>query len=329
MRRGFGSLAGVIVALLQLPAAASAAHVALYGVYADARGSSSVSTVNQGSGSDVWFRNGAFVGTPSAFNGGAYAAGPMTPGATGVQVATYANIATSLSQSEASGSLNRGQLKAAVALAAITPYAASGSAQASISDNIWFTNTSGGWLPIDLSLRVDGEVTGSLSRVDFFSNLTLASGGAGANSQGQSITPNADGSGGVSTSLYGEYYSQTGQTFGFREQFGGKLDQWSFSFGDDHDPDSGKFDYTSTIRLFIPEGETTLALFAWMNVSICSGNGLCDFGRTASLSFSPLPDGLSFTSQSGAFLVPVPGAAWLFCSALLALLARGRWPARC
>ncbi|MFN7175352.1 MAG: PEPxxWA-CTERM sorting domain-containing protein, partial [Thermaurantiacus sp.] len=34
----------------------------------------------------------------------------------------------------------------------------------------------------------------------------------------------------------------------------------------------------------------------------CNGNFTCDFGNTSAIRFSAMPDGLSWTSQSGVFL---------------------------
>ena len=53
-----------------------------------------------------------------------------------------------------------------------------------------------------------------------------------------------------------------------------------------------------------------------------SRNMLADLSNTGVLSLD-VPEGVTFTSESGSFLtaVPIPAAAWLFGSALLGLVA--------
>lgn len=54
------------------------------------------------------------------------------------------------------------------------------------------------------------------------------------------------------------------------------------------------------------------------------GQGITDLFNTATFEFTDLPSDVTFTSESGYFLVPVPAAVWLFVSALGVLGWRAR-----
>lgn len=282
--------------------------------------------VNFGSSADVWFRSGAFVGTPTAANGGTYTASPLSPGATAVEAGTTAGVATGSASTQASASLDRGELKATAAVVSTPQLWATGVASARLQDAIWFTNTSGDWLPVDLTMTVQGTIQGSLSPKDFFSMIHLTSGGGGANTLGQAITPDrATRPGGFGAELYGETL-RTGPPFQFRAHQG-LLGWWDIDQAGNN-PASGIFDYDLTITLWVPTGATTLSLDAWLNVGPCFGAGVCDFGNTASLRFGPLAAGLTFSSQSGKFLTgldvpppPPPGVTVPEPSTLALLLA--------
>ena len=330
-----GALAPLAAAVSQ---AAWAAHVAGPQPYAEVRGMSSAGNHVFGSGAWVQFRDGEVVGTPAAFNGGHWSAGPQQPGATEVWAVTAAGAFTSQATTSAYASLNRGEVKAVAHTVADNVTAASGQASGRIQDTLWFTNTSGGWLPVTLTMAVDGAVPGlaaqTLTRVDFFSFIGLSQYAGGWNAQGQHITANPDGSGAFSAALYGEFSTQ-GPPFQFREQLGGGINDaiphWQLALGPTHSPADGLFDYRKSITLYVPSGETTLVLDAWFNIPVCAGSGSCDFGHTASLRFGALPAGLSIDSRSGVFLadvpvIPEPGtwALWLGGLGLL-----GGWMRRC
>lgn len=331
--------AGVAALLHTVPA--RAAHVEL-GFFAEARGSSGVA----GSSADVWFRSGAFVGTPTAANGGTYTASPLSPGATTVEAGTTAASAPASVWTQASASLERGELKATAAVTSTPLLWATGIASAAMQESIWFTNTSGDWLSVDLTMTVQGTIQGSLSPQDFYSVITLTSGGgATANALGEAITPDrVTNPLGFGAELYGETLRTIPASFQFRTNQG-LLDWWDIEQAG-NDPASGLFDYELTMTLWVPTGETTLFLGAGMVVGPCSGTGgtgVCDFGNTASLRFGPLADGLSFTSQSGVFLtgldapppppppgtaVPEPSAWAILMVGLGALVGASAWRRR-
>jgi hypothetical protein len=320
LARSFAAAPFMLLLATTMTTGAQAAHQSIT-VYSEARGfaqSSNGSTI--GAGADIWFRSGAIVGTPTAFGvGGAtgsWDAGPFAAGATDVWATTLADAGPGRVATAASSSLSRGELKVVVDSAAISPFGSSGNAQAQFQDAIWFTNTSGQIQSFTLSMRVDGSITGSGTRAEGFSYIGLsAGGGATCNSLGQCITPNPNGTGTTSSALYGQFDMRAGpgENFFFREQLGGTINDdipwWSFSFGPGHNPALGLYDYTKSLTLYVPTGETTLFLGGWFNMQICAGNRRCDFGNTSAIRFSDMPAGLSWTSQSGVFLsglVPPP-----------------------
>lgn len=299
--------------LVRLATTANAAHVP-WTVYTDVRGFASTSNGATVSAlGDVIFVNGAVAGTPTAFGvggaSGVWNAGPMVPGSTEVWATTLADAGIGRTSTSASASLNRGELKAVVDNLSIAPFGSSGSASARLIETIWFTNNSSGWLPVTLSMTVDGSISGSGSRADMFSFIGLSGVGGGCNFLAQCITPNLESPfAGYSVALYGDIdqMAAPGAKFGFRNQLDGKTNDdipwWNFGFGAGHDPVGGLYDYSKTITLWVPQGETTLILDAWFRLTICNLNFRCDFGNTSALRFGDLPEGLSFTSQSGTFL---------------------------
>lgn len=308
--------------------------------------------VNNGAAS-VSFFNGALNGTPSAGGGGNYTAGwdagPMAPGATTLWASTFAGAAGGGASTLASASLERGELKAAAVVDKPigNPFVgASGIASARFQESVWFTNTTATYLPIVLSMGVDGRNTGDFVRAEMFSYIGLSSGGGGCTTEALCIVADPAGIGqaylGYMVELYGDIDQKAaGTKLNFRSgPFGPYNDDipwWSFSYGADHDPDAGLYDYMKSITLYVPPGETTLGIDAWFQLTTCSAAGgpaACDFGQTSAIRFGALPDGLSFGSSSGVFLsavtpipaIPEPGtwALWLAGLGGMAWVARRR-----
>lgn len=313
-----GMAAGLAAVAALLPAAAMAAHQSTT-LRSEARGLAQTSNgFTISAGADVWWNNGAVVGNPTAFGVGgasaAWQAGPSAPGATENWATTLADAGLGRVATAASASLDRGELKAVVDSQAIWPFTSSGFASARFADAIWFTNTSGQRLPFTLSMRVDGSITGSGTVATAFSLIGLSSGGGGTcNGLGQCITPNPDGTGTTSAEIYGLIDQFAGTKLTFRSGPFGPFDQdipwWNFGLGANHNPDAGLYDYSKSLTLWVPTGETTLFLEGWFNLTVCGGNFHCDFGNTSVILFGAMPDGLSWTSQSGVFLsglVPPP-----------------------
>jgi hypothetical protein len=347
------ALAGAaLLACSGLAGLAQAAHVPS-SPYVFASGSSSAGdgVVNNGA---AWvdFFNGAISGTPAAGGGGAYTAswdaGPMAPGATTLWASTLASAAGGGASTLASASLERGELKVSAVVDKPIGNAfvgATGIASARFQENVWFTNTTSGYLAIVLSMGVDGSNIGDFVRAEMFSFIGLsAGGGGGCNADALCIVADPARIGqpylGYSVALYGDINQQAaaGNKLNFRNQLSGQVNDdipwWSFSYGAGHGPDAGLYDYTKSITLYVPPGETTLGIDAWFRLTVCSAAGgpaMCDFGQTSAIRFGALPDGLSFGSSSGVFLAeipPIPEPAtwvmWLGGLGVLGWLARRR-----
>jgi hypothetical protein len=98
------------------------------------------------------------------------------------------------------------------------------------------------------------------------------------------------------------------------------------------DPTHGVFGGAAALDFILPPGESDFVFSFNLYVQCRSPNASCDFGNTGTISFGTLPQGVSFTSQSGVFLsevttpVPEPASAALMLAGLagLAGLARAR-----
>ena len=304
--------------------------------------------VNNNGAAWVDFFNGRVSGTPAAAGGGGYSAGwdagPMMPGATSLWASTFAGAAGAGASTLASASLGRGELRAGVVVDSPigNPFVgASGTANARFQENVWLTNTTASYLPVALSIRVDGRNSGSFSRAEMFSYIGLSS--LGCNADALCITPDPGSAPpyvGYSVALYGDI-DQTaalGNKLNFRNQLSGQVNDdipwWSFSYGAGHALDAGLYEYAKSIRLWAPPGETTLSVDAWFRLTVCAAGGgpaTCDFGQTSAIRFGALPNGLSLGSSSGVFLAeiqPIPEPAtwamWLAGMGLAGWLTRRR-----
>jgi hypothetical protein len=306
-------------------------HVAT-SVLAEARGSAGSSNlVNSSSAASVDYRNGVLTGTPTAVNGGSYGVEFSGPCATTVQARTGAFLpAVGSASSNASASLERGELKATAATQTTTGLSGA-SASARLDDAIWFNNASSDWQSFTLVFRVDGSMSAGLSRSELRSSIFLSTPTTGNNALNQRITPDrTTNPGGFFQQLLGEVSAGV-YPFAFR-QIAGDLDWWQFDVSG-NDPLAGLFDYSQSIQLWVPTGQTTLSLSTFLEVPVCNGTGVCDFGNTGSIRFEDMGDGLSFTSASGVFLsglaepvdppvsVPEPAAIVLLLTGAAALLA--------
>lgn len=282
--------------------------------YVEARGDASAGDgfVN-GSALSIWIYNGALVGTPLVSLGGdgtaSWSAGPMVPGISRVFVLTEGTAAGTSYGTLSSADKRRGELKAAVVTNEVSMFvSASASAQSRFKDALWFTNSTGAALPVVLRLRVDGLIEGIADgRAEVFSLIELNAPGAGCNAQGQCITPNPNGSGAASGQIYGLIDQRAG-SFNFRSgpsgPFNDDIPWWTFTLHPGHAPTAGSYEYSKGITLWVPTGQTTLFVDAWLNIQVCSRTRNCDFSNTSALRFDPLPPGLSMASQSGELLNP-------------------------
>lgn len=315
-RFGFTRRPGTLaLALLGLCAAAAplgttdAAHVNT-STYVEARGNAGAGNALGSSGVSIWLRSGAIVGEPFVSLGGDgtvdWSAGPLVPGSSRAVVATEGAAQGASYSTFASAHKRRGELKAAVATAPSTISSVSAGAEARFVDALWFSNSTDAALPVVIRMQVDGLIEGDTdARAEVFSQIGLSS--LSCNPQQQCITPDPSGLGAASFAIYADIDQQAG-SFGFRNQFGGQVNGdipwWVFQLHPDHAPAQGRYDFSKSITLWVPSGETTLVLDAWLRITICQQNRLCDFGNTSAIRIDPLPPGLSLVTQSGELLNP-------------------------
>ncbi|MBT2185560.1 PEPxxWA-CTERM sorting domain-containing protein [Sphingobium sp. H33] len=93
-------------------------------------------------------------------------------------------------------------------------------------------------------------------------------------------------------------------------------DPRDYSFTGNFDP-SGFVTGAFTTQLIIPVGVSQLGFALVLALDCRNHLATCNFGNTSALTFDPLPDGLSFTSESGQLFTakaPAPGvpepASW-------------------
>jgi hypothetical protein len=181
----------------------------------------------------------------------------------------------------------------------------SGFAIGSIGDNVTFRNTTGSAVDLALSFSAHGTFSGPDPHDTHQAGAILqfySSGGPGAV---KLVTLN----GGPQS--FGDYWVQY--------QLQGQYSPLYTSFGDnggiggggaatlvDHST-STLLDATIGAILYIPTGVSTIDIGAKL-VATCGGSWTCDLSNTGLLSFGPLVDGLSFTSDSGQFLTGNVGA---------------------
>jgi hypothetical protein len=306
-------MAAALVALAGAHAA-EAAHMNTT-VYAEARGlSSSTDSRTIGGIAEVWQQNDILVTGYTSVGGGAigeWSATVSSPKPYTVQGTTAVVAGPGAASASALASLDSGEMKVRTETLSFGGVGSTTFASARIRDAIWFTNTTADFQPITLQMGVDGGIGAGNGRAELFSYIGINSVGGGGNDLGQWITANPDGTGSAQFALYGDIDANaTGDKLTFRDQLSGKVGAeipwWNFTSGGSHNPALGVYDYAKTITLWVPTGETTLVIDSWLNLTLCNGTRICDFGNTAAIRFGALPEGLSWTSQSGVFLSALP-----------------------
>ncbi len=167
---------------------------------------------------------------------------------------------------------------------------------AELGDTLYFNNTSGGVVGLDVRFTVDGSIATSAANYfpGGFGSLTL-------------IGP------GIQVGAFGEPVTQAGNVQYLVFNKDGMYPAESTTISGP--PTDGSYDYGATFdagtmagflqtTLYLPTGLSTLGVRTQLQLD-CRLGAVCDFSNTAGLSFGPLADGLSYTSASGGFLSSV------------------------
>jgi hypothetical protein len=233
-------------------------------------------------------------------SGGASSAG----GVGGNVTNSFANITCESGRAFASADLVTGSLRGFALSSGIAGTTANESAL--LGDTVSFNNSTGGNLLLGVSYQtlgsVTGETMGASTTTHIFSNLLFGQPGGS-----QLITLQG------STSVHGlRWVYVNGSTSIQAPAAGGTPDLtgWTVS------PVAGLGALFSG-TLVVPSGMSMLDINTRMDLD-CRTGADCDFSHTAAFSFGALPNGLSYTSTSGAFLtgaapVPEPGT-WAMLS---------------
>lgn len=233
-------------------------------------------------------------GRPSTFTDGAATTSYSDGGWTNTATATSNTGGVASSTAD----LRHGSLHAYVSNG--SSYFHGGGANTRISDVFTFNNTSGSDVVLKMGYSFDGRFTGT------FDNYTDGSIGLGF---------------GDPNTYYGRVLFANSHDYAndfARSSFdavSGTLDQ---RVDNGHNSDvtfTGSFDRATgyvqgafATALLIPTGQSTFGFVMTLNLD-CRGTGAtCDFGHTSTFGFGGLPDGLSYTSQSGVFGVPLTGS---------------------
>jgi hypothetical protein len=183
----------------------------------------------------------------------------------------------------------------------------SGNATAEFQDSLTFNNTTGATADIDVSWSFDGTTTalGTSAAETFTSLFCLAPGSA------CSGNPNSDPHGPLIDQLYFSY--QDGSVLA------NTVTTTAGWVSTSSTPGANATSETFQGVFAVPAGVSTDSLNAYLEVGCLLST--CDFSHTGSLSLGSLPDGVTFTSESGVLLsdaTPEPGTwALLLCGGIL------------
>ncbi|MBC9882065.1 PEP-CTERM sorting domain-containing protein [Bradyrhizobium sp. INPA01-394B] len=180
--------------------------------------------------------------------------------------------------------------------------ASSGGASGSIGDNVTFKNTSGSAVSLALSFSVHGTFAGPNPGDRHWADAFLQF----YSSRGPGAVELISLRGGPQsfTDYYAHYqYQGEGGPYTAFTDNGGAAPSATLV---DHSTAS-LLDATIGATLYIPSGISTIDIGARLDTN-CRGSWTCDLSNTGILSFGSLPDGVSFTSDSGQFLTGNVGA---------------------
>lgn len=271
--------------------------------------------------------NGELLGDQIAGPNGTTAAGPIGAGATRAYASTSVIVGGALTFADTSADLATGTLRSSTQALSGPGIATIGIANAYWRDAVTFDNTSGQTLELTFHWLTEGSVTPSSPigtyGVEVHSGIQVFNTN---NSYGTVVTlkddnPATPTMGGAQFN-YGTFGGPGGAYWTFAPAGNNDENAWTTAL---LSPTSGVISAT----LLVPAGLSAIDISAQLLMD-CRNGALCDFGHTASFSFGALPDGLSWTSESGVFLsaVPEPGSLTLLGIGLaglgFALRRRGR-----
>jgi len=164
---------------------------------------------------------------------------------------------------------------------------------AELADTLYFNNASGGVVGLDVRFAVDGSIITSADNVfpGGFGSLTLTGPGVQLGAFGAPVIQ-------ASNTEY-LVFNKDGMSVAESTTASGP-------------PAGGSYDYGTTFNagavtgflqttVYLPTGLSTLGVRTQLSLD-CRLGAVCDFGHTAGLTFGPIADGLSFTSESGGFM---------------------------
>ena len=240
-------------------------------------------------------RNGAPYFTNLTSPGGSSNSGPFGSGATSAFANTTQIDGSISSASNAIADLATGSLRN---YAEAQYGGTSAFAWSKWSDRITFNNTTGSTVELGLSWRTEGGVT-DLGN-PFIRNIVSSIAVSSVNTNASPITLKDQNplTGGYQSAeaCYGYYrYGSYNPGDGFDV---GNIAEgmWTTTFLGS-DGDGGLIEGT----LLLPAGSASLDITAFLNVD-CRSVVICDYANTATFGFGALPNGLSWTSESGVFL---------------------------
>jgi|GEM_PF-2859587 len=230
-----------------------------------------------------------------------------------------ASVATNAGNTaSAIADLRLGGVRASVVIGSNDPNAARGFADAQIYDTVFFDNTSGGNLLLPVNFSFDGSISdmrnfGSTAYGAFTitGGLSECPGGGFGTCSGDHSLRFQNGTIASQNLVVG--YASNG-TFNGVQQGGAfffnapdNVDLTTYSVFKDWNSIPGYYNTVISTGLVLPTGRSRIG-FGLRVLLDCSDVGtICNFENTGKVGFGALPDGLSFTSASGAFLTGAPG----------------------